>query len=309
MTIAISGSVAFDTIMVFDGRFRDHILPDQVHMLNVAFLVPGMRREFGGCAANIAFNLNKLGGACTILGSIGDDGLSYRDRLREMGVGTDAMLHAAGSFSAQAFITTDMDDNQITAFHPGAMMMADQIGVPEGVTLGIVAPNAKGAMLRHAQEFAQRKIPFIFDPGQGLPMFDGEELRTLIDQASYVAVNDYEGQMLQDRTGWSPQDIASRVDALIVTRGAEGSRIYTGGEMLDIPVVKVDQAVDPTGCGDSYRAGLLYGLSQGYDWLTIGRLGSVIGAIKVQSRGGQNHQLSREIVADAFAKAYGSQPW
>lgn len=310
--VMISGSVAYDTIMVFDGHFKDHILADQVHMLNVSFLTPRLKREFGGCAANIAYSLKALGGDPLVLAAVGRDGKDYLERFRGLGIDTSRVLAFDELYTAQAFITTDLSDNQITAFHPGAMGRADEVSAArqgEVVSWGIVAPNGKAAMLRHAREFAEQKIDFIFDPGQGLPMFDGAELRQLIEQASALTVNDYEARLLCERTGWSEEQIAAKVRALIVTRGAEGSVLYEGGSRQNIAPVAIGDAVDPTGCGDAYRAGLLYGLSTGWSWLESARLGSVLGAMKIERPGAQNHQLARAEVAGRFAKTYSRSPW
>jgi adenosine kinase len=309
-SILISGSVAYDTIMVFDGHFKDHILPDRVHMLNVAFLTPRLKREFGGCAANIAYTLRGLGGAPIILATVGQDGKAYLERLDSLGIDISRVRLLPDLYTAQAFITTDMADNQITAFHPGAMGEAHQVSaMGAGGAFGIVAPNGKTAMQTHAREFAQEGVPFLFDPGQGLPMFDGEELRELISQASAVAVNDYEAGMLVERTGWSEAEIASRVRALIVTRGAEGCQVWSGGRCDTVMAAPISSAVDPTGCGDAFRGGLLYGLAQGWDWVRAARLGSVMGAIKIESQGAQNHEVARDAVAERHARAYGVRPW
>ncbi len=311
----ISGSIAFDTIMVFDGHFKDHILPEQVHVLNVSFLAPRLKREFGGCAANIGYNLVGLGGQGTLLGTIGHDGRDYATRLTELGIDMSAVQCIADEYTAQAFITTDLSDNQIIAFHPGAMSHAHLVSARRAADgdprpcLGIVGPNGKEAMVGHARELAEAGVPFIFDPGQGLPMFDGEELRTLIGQATAVTVNDYEGKLIVDRTGWSEQEIAERLAALIVTRGGEGSTLYVGGERTDIAAVAISAAADPTGCGDAYRGGLLYGLTHGWSWSKSARLGSVLGAIKIEQQGPQNHALDRETVATRFEQAYGDRPW
>lgn len=310
--VMISGSVAYDTIMVFDGHFKDHILADQVHMLNVSFLTPRLKREFGGCAANIAYSLKRLGGNPLVLAAIGRDGTDYMQRLSGLGIDTARVRAFDDQYTAQAFITTDLSDNQITAFHPGAMGSADQVSAQaegERVGWGIVAPNGKAAMLRHAREFAAQGIPFIFDPGQGLPMFDGAELRELIGAATALTVNDYEAKLLCERTGWSEDDIASRVKALIVTRGAEGSTLFEGSTRQTIDAVPIAKAVDPTGCGDAYRAGLLYGLSLGWTWLESARLGSVLGATKIEHAGAQNHPIDRAQLASRFASAYGRAPW
>ncbi len=313
----ISGSVAFDTIMVFEGHFKDHILPDQVHMLNLSFLVPRLKREFGGCAANIAFNLHALGAPATVLATVGHDGDDYVERLASSGIDMHAVRRIASEFTAQAFISTDLADNQIIAFHPGAMSQAHEVSAlaaarhhgDPGECIGIVGPNGKQAMLRHAEEFASAGIPFIFDPGQGLPMFDGQELRMLIDQATAVTVNDYESKLLVDRTGWSETQIAQRLEALIVTRGADGSQLYSAGGQTHIAAAAITTALDPTGCGDSYRGGLLYGLAHGWTWLQSARLGSVIGAIKIEHQGPQNHRLESDEIVRRFEQAYGTRPW
>ncbi|MBK8763161.1 MAG: carbohydrate kinase family protein [Burkholderiaceae bacterium] len=308
--ILISGSVAYDTIMVFDGHFKDHILPDRVHMLNVAFLTPRLKREFGGCAANIAYTLRALGGEPVILATVGQDGREYLDRLTRLQIDTSHVRMLADHYTAQAFITTDLADNQITAFHPGAMSQAHQVSVPAGAAaFGIVAPNGKDAMLGHAREFKAHGVPFLFDPGQGLPMFDGEELRALISDASAVAVNDYEASMLSEKTGWSEAEIAGRVKALIVTRGAQGSQVWVDGACQTIAAAPIREALDPTGCGDAYRGGLLYGLSQEWDWVRAARLGSVMGAIKIEQQGAQNHTISRDDVARRHEQAYAVRPW
>ena len=292
----ICGSVAYDTILLFPDRFKAHILPDKIHILNVSFLVPEMRREFGGCATNIAYGLKLLGDRGIPMATAGDDFEPYRQRMQSQGIPLDHVRVVEGSFTAQAFITTDLDDNQITAFHPGAMQQAhlNKVGdVPGGVTLGIVAPDGRQAMVEHAAQFAAAKIPFIFDPGQGLPMFGAEDLKTFIGQARWVTVNDYEWGMLQQKTGLSAADIAAQVEALVITHGADGSVIHTGGRTLKIPSAKPKAVVDPTGCGDAYRAGLIHGLLQGQDWETIGRTASLMGAIKIESRGPQNHTFTR----------------
>ncbi len=311
MYTLICGSMAYDTIMVFHDHFKNHILPDKVHMLNVAFLVPEMRREFGGCAGNIAYNLKAIGGEPMIMATVGDDFGVYRGRLESLNISQAHIRHIPNSFTAQAFITTDLDDNQITAFHPGAMSQSHENKVSDvaKVSLGIVAPDGRDGMLQHAQQFRDASIPFIFDPGQGLPMFNGEDLLQFVDIADYVTVNDYEAQLLQERTGLSLEQIAAKVKALIVTRGGEGSQIFNDGKLIEIPCVKASELVDPTGCGDAYRAGLLYGIQNGMDWQTTGRLASLLGSIKIASRGGQNHQISRELVADKYHQAFGQNLW
>jgi adenosine kinase len=291
----ICGSVAYDTILQFSDRFKSHILPDKIHILNVSFLVPEMRREFGGCAANIAYSLKLLGDRGVPMATAGHDFAPYRERMLAQGIEVDHIKVVDGTFTAQAFITTDLDDNQITAFHPGAMQHAHLNKVPEagaGIALGIVAPDGRQAMIEHAEQFAAAKIPFIFDPGQGMPMFGAQELKTFIRQARWVAVNDYEWGLLQQKTGFSVSDITAQVAALVVTRGAEGSVIYTEGGALTVPCAKPTGVVDPTGCGDAYRAGLIHGLLHGLDWETTGRMASLMGAIKIESRGPQNHSFS-----------------
>jgi adenosine kinase len=292
----ICGSMAFDTIMVFGDRFKNHILPDKIHMLNVSFLVPQMRREFGGCAGNIAYNLKLLGDVGYPMATVGRDFGPYREWLTETGVPADYVRVIDSEHTAQAFITTDQDDNQITAFHPGAMQQshANKVSDAQGIGLGIVAPDGRDGMIQHAEQFASAGIPFIFDPGQGLPMFGGEDLKHFISQATWVAVNDYEWQLVQQKTGWGVRDVMQHAQALIVTRGGEGSVIYTqGGEEIAIPCARAAQVVDPTGCGDAYRAGLIHGLLHNLDWKTTGRIASLLGAIKIESRGTQNHRFTR----------------
>lgn len=307
MTCLICGSLAYDTIMSFHGRFSEAILPEQLHKVNVAFLVPGMRREFGGCAGNIAYNLKLLGGDPRIMATIGMDGEPYIERLSELEISRRNVRTIKKTFTAQAFITTDADGNQITAFHPGAMALSHENRVADAgeVKLAIVAPDGRDGMVQNARDCAELGIPFIFDPGQGLPMFNGEELLDFIDLATYVAVNDYEVELLMDRTGLNLHQIAQRLSALIVTRGELGAEIYTGDVVLDIPCVEPGKVVDPTGCGDAFRAGLMHGLTQGMDLLTCGRLGSVMGAIKIAHQGGQNHKLSQAEIADRFEQAFG----
>ena len=308
MQILICGSIAYDNIMVFPGRFKDHILPQQIHILNVAFLVPELRREFGGCAGNIAYNLKLLGSDPLVMGTVGDDSPLYVERLKRLGIKLSCVRQVPQTLTAQAFITTDLDDNQITAFHPGAMNHSHENRVTRdlGAGLAIVAPDGKEGMLQHARELAGLGIPFMFDPGQGLPMFSGEELLEFVEQASYVAVNDYEGRLLEERTGRKLEDLAPKLKALILTRGAEGSVIHADGQRVDIPCAKAQAVVDPTGCGDAYRAGLLYGIASGFDWLKTGRLASLMGAIKVASRGGQNHSVTRDELRRLFRSNFGS---
>lgn len=311
MRTLICGSIAYDNIMVFNGRFRDQILPDQIHILNVAFLVPKLRREFGGCAGNIAYNLNMLGGEPLIMATVGEDAAPYLKRMDDLGLPRTFVRQLPDTLTAQAFITTDLEDNQITAFHPGAMEFSHLNPVSDwmNVNLAIVAPDGREGMLKHARELAQHSIPFMFDPGQGLPMFSGQELLDFIDLATYVAVNDYEGKMLEERTGQSIAALATRVDAFIVTRGAVGSTIHAEGQRFDIPSVPAREVVDPTGCGDAYRAGLLYGIATGCDWNTSGRLASVMGALKIASRGGQNHHAGRDEIASVYRQQFGVAPW
>lgn len=310
MTTLICGSLAFDNIMVFPDRFKNHILPEQIHILNVAFLVPEMRREFGGCAGNIAYNLMLLGGEPEIMATVGDDATPYLSRLDQLGLSRKHVRSVPGSFTAQAFITTDLDDNQITAFHPGAMSFSHLNKVATaGARLGIVAPDGREGMMQHARDFAEAGVPFIFDPGQGMPMFSGDELLDFMRLADYACFNDYEAQLLCDRTGRSLVQLAQEVRALIVTRGGEGSEIYADGECIRIPVVAADAVLDPTGCGDAYRAGLLYGIAHGFDWRQTGQLAAVMGAIKIAHRGGQNHQPSREEIAVRYQRAFGAMPW
>lgn len=307
MSALICGSLAYDTIMVFEDRFRNHILPDKVHMLNVAFLVPAMRREFGGCAGNIAYNLKLLGGSPLPMATVGRDFAPYRDHFRQLGIALDHVRELDDHFTAQAFITTDLDDNQITAFHPGAMMESwrNEVASVEGVSFGIVAPDGREAMIQHARQFAERGIPFIFDPGQAMPLFDGAQFRAFIEQADYVTVNDYESQLLQERTGWSDAEIASRVRAYIVTRGAQGSLIHTGGGRLEIPAARAARVTDPTGCGDAYRAGLIFGLSQGMDLEVTGRIASLMGALKIEHPGTQNQRFDLDGFRGAFREQFG----
>jgi adenosine kinase len=296
MSALICGSFAYDTIMVFKDKFKNHILPDKVHMLNVSFYVPDMRREFGGCAGNIAYNLHLLGGKPLPMGTVGSDFGPYADWMDTIGIDRTHVTEADGHYTGQAYITTDLDDNQITAFHPGAMDASHQNRVSDAadVSIGILSPDGRQGMLEHASQFADAGIPFIFDPGQGLPMFDGDELKRFIDKATWVSVNDYELQMLQQHTGLSPHEIAERVEALIVTLGAEGSHIYTDKQRIDIPAVTVSELSDPTGCGDAYRGGLLFGLMNGLDWETTGRIAALMGAIKIEKHGTQNHSFTQD---------------
>jgi adenosine kinase len=305
MNTLICGSLAYDTIMVFHDKFKHHILPEQIHILNVAFLVPDMRREYGGCAGNIAYNLKLLGGHPLIMATVGDDGGPYLARLRHIELPATHVREIPDSFTAQAFITTDLDDNQITAFHPGAMSQShrNHIADASDVKLGIVAPDGREGMLQHAREFHALGIPFIFDPGQGLPMFDGTDLMDFLRLADYCTVNDYEAKLLTERTGKSLEALAHAVKALIVTLGANGSEIYTEGRRIVIPPVPPSVVVDPTGCGDAYRAGLLYGIARGWDWEKTGKLAGLMGSLKIAHRGGQNHRPTRDEIAALFLSA------
>jgi len=293
MSALICGSFAYDSIMVFPDKFKNHILPDKVHMLNVAFLVPELRREFGGCAGNIAYNLKLLGDNPLPMGTVGTDFGPYAEWMDKHAISRQHVHVKQGSYTAQAFITTDMDDNQITAFHPGAMNLAHEtpISEAEGVTLAIVAPDGRDGMVQHAEQLKAAGIPFIFDPGQGLPMFNGDELMQFAEQATYIALNDYEAQLFMDRTGLPEEEIARHVDALIITRGAQGSHIYTENKRINIPCHKAEAVIDPTGCGDAYRAGLLHGIMHGKDWEETGRIAAMMGAIKIAHHGTQNHRL------------------
>ncbi|MET0108449.1 MAG: carbohydrate kinase family protein [Candidatus Thiodiazotropha sp.] len=306
MSALICGSFAFDTIMVFHDHFKHHILPEQVHILNVSFLVPDMRREFGGCAGNIAYNLKMLGGEGKPVGTVGDDFAPYAKWMDECGISREQVLEVPGNYTAQAYITTDKDDNQITAFHPGAMNQAHQIDVStiDGCTLGMVSPDGRQGMIEHAAQFAEKGVPFIFDPGQGMPMFDGDSLMTFTDQASWLAFNDYEAMLMQERTGKSLKQLAQMVRAIIVTRGGEGSEIITKDKVFSIPAAPVKAVVDPTGCGDAYRAGVLYGLMNEMDWETTGRIAALMGAIKVEQAGTQNHYVSPGEIGHRFEKAF-----
>ncbi len=295
MAAVICGSLAFDTIMTFEGRFADQILPDQLHILNVSFLVPGLRRDFGGCAGNIAYSLNALGGTALPMATLGSDGADYAERMRTLGISTEFVRQLDDTFTAQAMIMNDTDNNQITAFHPGAMQQAHitKVVAREDIKLGIIAPDGREAMLQHAEQFAAAGIPFVFDPGQGLPMFDGDALRHFIELASWVVVNDYEGKMLSQRTGWSLAEISQRVRGLVVTLAAEGCEVWTNGEREHVPGVVPTAVIEPTGCGDAWRGGLLYGLEKEWPLARCAALGNRIGALKIAQRGPQNYQIDR----------------
>ncbi|MGH8370621.1 MAG: carbohydrate kinase family protein [Gammaproteobacteria bacterium] len=307
MSALICGSMAYDTIMVFPEPFKDHILPDKIHILNVCFQVPQMRREFGGCAGNIAYNLKLLGGDGSPMATVGTDFRPYAEWMDRHGVSRKYIKEVPDTFTAQAFITTDTDDNQITAFHPGAMDHSHEQSVPSdaGITLGIVSPDGRDGMLLHAHQFDEAGVPFIFDPGQGLPLFSGEELNRFIELADWVVVNDYEMTVLERKTGLTAYQLAEQLKALVVTWGGKGSVIYTEGRRLDIPAVSPDATLDPTGCGDAYRAGLLYGLMHDMDWETTGQVASLMGAIKIAARGTQNHHFTRAQFDTRFETAFG----
>ena len=306
-TSLICGSLAFDKIMQYNGRFAETLLADQLHKVNVSFLVPTLRTEYGGCSANIAYNLKMLGGEPLIMATIGQDGGEYLERFDKLGIPTRAIRKIGHAYTAQCFVTADLDNNQINAFHPGAMEFAHENNVADAgpLRVAIIAPDGRGGMLKHAKDCADLGVPFMFDPGQQLPMFNGEELIDFINKATYVAANDYEFEMLMDRTGLTLPDIASRLEALIVTRGEKGSEIYAGGQRYEIPCVQAAAVVDPTGCGDAFRAGLLYGITNDFDWPTTGRLASLMGAIKIAHQGGQNHVATAEQIADKFEAAFG----
>lgn len=307
MSALICGSLAYDTIMVFPERFRDHILPDKVHMLNVSFLVPEMRRQFGGVAGNIAYNLKMLGGNPFPMATVGDDFGPYQRRLESLGISTRYIRHLEGEFTPQAFITTDMDDNQITAFHPGAMQEShlNRVENTDGITLGIVAPDGREAMLQHSRDFDRVGIPHIFDPGQAMTLFDGNDLKTFIRQANWLVCNDYEFQLIRERTGMDKKEIAAQLDALIITQGADGSMLVTQEGEERIESVKPPAVMDPTGCGDAYRAGLIYGLLNNLDLVTGCRIGSLMGALKVAVQGPQNHFHTLDDIVERFKKAFG----
>ena len=307
MTALICGSMAYDTIMVFNDKFKNHILPEKVHILNVSFLVPELRREYGGCAGNIAYNLKCLGGQGAPMATVGKDFQPYAQWMQQCGVDARYIKVIDSEYTAQAYITTDMDDNQITAFHPGAMMHAhaNKVSDAENISIGIIAPDGKDGMVQHAQQFADENIPFIFDPGQGLPMYNGEELLDFVDKATWVALNDYEAQLLQERIGQGLDQLAAKVKAIFVTKGGEGSEIYTTDGKIEIPVAKANGVVDPTGCGDAYRAGLLHGLMNDMDLETTARIASVLGALKIAENGSQNHQFDASSFLDRFKESYG----
>jgi adenosine kinase len=309
--ILVTGSIAYDTIMVFPDRFKNHLLADQLHIINVCFLTPQMRREFGGTAGNIGYNLKLLGEDPLVMASVGEDIEPYLQRFAGLGIGTSLFRRIPGQFTAQAFITTDLDDNQITAFHPGAMNHSQEnhIGRELGAGIAIIGPDGKDGMLQHAKELTEAGVPFLFDPGQGLPMFSAAEIGEFLKRAAYVAVNDYEGKMLEEKTGRNLEEIARGVKALVCTLGPKGSLIFAGGQRHEVPSVEAEAVIDPTGCGDAYRAALLLGVAHGWDWPSIGRLGSVMGAIKIAQRGAQNHRPSRADIEARFRRAFDYSPW
>jgi adenosine kinase len=308
MSALICGSFAFDTIMVFKDKFKNHILPEQVHILNVSFQVPEMRREFGGCAGNIAYNLKLLGGASLPMGTVGLDFAPYAEWMDNCGIPRTHVTPIKHTYTAQAFITTDMDDNQITAFHPGAMNFShyNQVSQAQGVTIGMISPDGRDGMLEHAKQFTDRKIPFVFDPGQAMPLFDGNELLQFIKQATWMIVNDYEWQLTAERTGLTPSQVAQQLQALIITKGPDGAIIYTTDQTYHIPAARPQMVNDPTGCGDAFRGGLLYGLMTGLDWETTGRIAALLGAIKIEQFGTQNHTVTLEEFKHRFQDNFGT---
>jgi len=306
MSILVCGSIAYDTIMVFRDQFKNHILPDQIHILNVAFLVPDLRREYGGCAGNIAYGLRLLGEEPLVMATVGHDFDPYERRMDRLGLSRKHVRKLEDHFTAQAFITTDIDDNQITAFHPGAMSEShrNRIAETSGVRLAIVSPDGRQGMVEHSRDLARAGIAYVFDPGQGLPMFSGEDILEMLSGARCLTVNDYEARLVEQKTGSTIAELSKRVEAVVVTRGAEGAEILSGGQQIDVPAVKPDSLVDPTGCGDAFRAGLLYGMARGWDWRKCGRLASLMGSIKIAYRGGQNHRVAREEIERRFREAF-----
>ena len=293
MSAVICGSLAFDTIMTFEGRFSEQILPDQLHILNVSFLVPALRREFGGCAGNIAYALKQLGGTPLPMATVGSDGAEYTARMKSMGISTEFVREVSDNYTAQAMIMTDRDNNQITAFHPGAMMQAHvtRIEARGDIKIGIISPDGRDAMLQHAEQFKAASIPFVLDPGQGLPMFDGKDLTHFVELATWVTVNDYEARLLSDRTGLSSAELSTRVEGLIVTLGAEGCEVWVDGQKTLVAPVVASAVLDPTGCGDAFRGALLFGLEKGWSLVRCAELGNRVGAHKIAYRGGQNYTL------------------
>jgi adenosine kinase len=309
MSALICGSMAYDTIMVFHDKFENHILPEKVHILNVSFLVPVMRREFGGCAGNIAYNLKMLGEEPLIMATVGHDFEPYTQWLGQNGLSRDYIKVLDNSYTGQAYITTDEAGNQITAFHPGAMNSSHMNSVPmdSDIKIGIISPDGKDGMQLHAKQFKELNIPFIFDPGQGMPMFNGEELLQFIDQATWLTLNDYESELMQERTGLSLDEIARKVDALIITLGGQGSKIYAEGKCIAIRAAKPKAIVDPTGCGDAYRAGLLYGLLNELGWETTGHIASLMGTIKIEHNGTQNHIFTLDEFKQRYLDNFGTR--
>ena len=306
MSILVCGSIAYDTIMVFRDQFKNHILPDQIHILNVAFLVPDLRREYGGCAGNIAYSLKLLGEEPLVMATVGHDFEPYERRMDMLGLSRRHVRRLDDHFTAQAFITTDIDDNQITAFHPGAMSEShrNRVAEADGVRLAIVSPDGRQGMLEHARDLAHAGIPYVLDPGQGLPMFSGEDVMEMLAGARCLTVNDYEARLVEQKTGRSLSELSAKVEAVVVTRGSEGADVHFSGQQIHVPAVRPDSLVDPTGCGDAFRAGLLYGMARGWDWRRSARLASLMGSIKIAHRGGQNHRVSREEVARRFREAF-----
>lgn len=306
MKALICGSFAFDTIMVFPDQFKNHILPDKVHILNVSFMVPDMRREFGGCAGNIAYNLNLLSDQVLPMGTVGHDFEPYERWIDNNSIDRSHVTVIDDAFTAQAFITTDLDDNQITAFHPGAMGMShfNKVTDASDISIGIISPDGRDGMIEHATQFADANIPFIFDPGQGMPMFNGEELTNFVDQATWMTLNDYEWQMFQKKTGLGLDDVKGRLEALIVTRGSEGSRIHTKEKLYEIPIAMPEVITDPTGCGDAFRAGMLYGLMNDMDWETTGRLAALMGMVNIEQNGTQNHAHTKDELFARFEENF-----
>ncbi|MGL4233070.1 MAG: carbohydrate kinase family protein [Casimicrobium sp.] len=304
--ILICGSVAFDTICVFQGKFGDHIVPEATHKISVSFMVDQMRREFGGCAGNIAYSLKLIGGAPVVCATVGNDAAGYRERMQQLGIGLDALKTIPEAYTAQAYIMTDLEDNQITSFHAGAMFQSqlNDVTAVNNIALGIVAPDGRDGIFRHARGFASKKIPFIFDPGQAMPAFSGDDLKELIGLADYLTVNDYEAEMIAQKTGQSIESFAPQLKGLVVTLGGQGSRVYAPGKTIDVPVVPAASLVDPTGCGDAFRAGLLYGIAHDWSLEKACKLGSLIGSIKISERGGQNHNFTESAIRERFSSVW-----
>ena len=307
MAALVCGSLAYDTVMVYPGRFRDHILPDRIHVLNLSFVVPTLRRNFGGCAGNIAYNLRLLECEGHAMGTVGHDFGPYHEWMEANGMSRRHVKVLDDEYTAQAYITTDLDANQLTAFHPGAMTHSwrQQVPADGSITIGVCAPDGRDGMVAHARQFADAGIPFIFDPGQAMTLFGGPELATFVEQSTWVTVNDYEATLLEDRTGLSTGELAARVAAYVVTRGAEGSIVHAGGRRVEIPAVRAADVVDPTGCGDAYRAGLVYGLERALDWETTGRIASLMGAIKIATVGTQHHRFTLGEFRERFHETFG----